>query len=148
MAEKIKAIIFDWAGILYEKNKGLFSYSEDVLRELKPKYKLAVISKTVSNSVEERLKQIDGVKHYFDFIIADVDKTPEHYTKCMKKLNVKPEDTLVVDDRTLRGIQIGNKLGCKTAWIEKGEYSNEIPNEETENPHYTIKSIEDLLTIF
>src|SRR3989344_2094563 len=98
--EKIKAIIFDWAGILYEKNKGLFSYSEDVLRELKPKYKLAVISKTVSNSVEERLKQIDGVKHYFDFIIADVDKTPEHYTKCMKKLNVKPEDTLVVDDRT------------------------------------------------
>ena len=145
--EKIKAIIFDWAGTLYEKNKGLFSYSEDVLQELKPKYKLAVISKAVSNSVEERLKQINGVKHYFDFIIADVDKTPEHYIKCMKKLRVKPKNTLIVDDRTLRGIKIGNKLGCKTAWIQEGEYSNEIPNKETGNPYYTIKSIEDLLTI-
>ena len=146
--KKIKAIIFDWAGTLYEKNKGLFPYSENVLQELKPKYKLAVISKAVSNSVEERLNQINGIKHYFNFIIAEIDKTPEHYTKCMRKLKVKPEETLVVDDRTLRGIQIGNKLGCKTAWIEKGEYSNELPTEETGNPYYTIKSIEDLLTIF
>ena len=68
MAEKIKAIIFDWAGTLYEKNKGLFPYSENVLQELKPKYKLAVISKAVSNSVEERLNQINGIKHYFNFI--------------------------------------------------------------------------------
>jgi len=148
MAEEIKAIIFDWAGTLYEKDKGLFPYSEEVLQELKPKYKLAVISKAVSNSVEERLKQINGISKYFEVIIADIDKTPEHYIQCMKKLKVKPENTLIVDDRTLRGIKIGNKLGCKTAWIEKGEYSNELPNDETGNPYYTIKSIEDLLTIF
>lgn len=143
----IEAIIFDWAGTLYEKGKGLFPYSERVLRELKPKYKLAVISKAVSDSVETRLKQIGKIGHYFNVIIADNDKTSEQYIECMNKLNVRPENTLVVDDRTLRGIKIGNKLGCKTVWIQKGEYSNETPNKEIGQPTYTINSVEDLLTI-
>ena len=142
----IKAIIFDWAGTLYEKNKGLFPYSEKVLRELKPKYKLAVISKAVSDNVETRLKQINKISKYFEVIIVDVDKTPEHYIRCMKKLNIKPENTLIVDDRTLRGIQIGNKLECKTAWIQEGEYANELPNRETGQPTKVIKSVKDLLT--
>ena len=142
----IEAIIFDWVGTLYEKNKGLFPYSEKVLRELKQKYKLAVISKAVSDSVDSRLNQINEIKKYFDVIIADVDKNDKQYIECMRKLNVKPENTLVVDDRTLRGIKIGNKLGCQTYWIKNGEYANETPNEETGQPTKIIKSIEDLLT--
>ena len=143
----IEAIIFDWTGTLYERNKGLFSYSKEVLQELKLKYKLAVISKVVSSSVEERLKQINSISKYFEVIIADTDKTPEHYIKCMKKLKVKPENTLVVDDRTLRGIKIGNKLGCLTYWVKNGEYANEIPNKKTGQPTKIIKSVKDLLTI-
>ncbi len=143
----IKAIIFDWVGTLYEKNKGLFSYTKKVLQKLKSKYKLAIISKAGSDSVEIRLKQINKIKHYFDVIIVDRDKIKEQYLDCMKKLNVKPENTLVVDDRMLRGIIIGNKLGCKTAWIKRGKYSHEIPNEKTGEPAYKINSVEDLLKI-
>ena len=143
----IEAIIFDWAGTLYKKNKGLFPYSEKVLRNLSSKYKLAVISKAVFDNVETRLKQINEIGNYFDVIIADVDKTKEQYVECMKKMNVKPENTLIVDDRTLRGIQIGNKLGCQTYWIQNGEYSHEIPNKETGQPTKIIKSVEDLLKI-
>lgn len=145
---KIDAIIFDWAGTLYEKNKGLFPYSERVLRKLYNKnYKLAVISKAVSDSVETRLKQINEIRQYLDVIIADVDKTPKQYLDCMEELNVKPKNTLIVDDRTLRGIKIGNKLGCQTYWIKNGEYSNETPNKKTGKPTKTISSVEDLLTI-
>src|SRR3990167_3881507 len=108
----IKAIIFDWVGTLYHfGGKGLYPYSERVLKELHPKYKLAVISKAVSDTVNIRLKQINEIQKYFDVIIADVDKTAEQYVECMKKLDVKSEETLVVDDRVFRGIKIGNKLG-------------------------------------
>jgi len=143
----IEAIIFDWIGTLYERGKGLFFYSERVLKELKPKYKLAVISKTVSDNIETRLKQINEIRHYFDIIIADTEKTAEQYIECIQKLKVKPKNTLVVDDRTNRGIQIGNRLGCQTAWIQEGEYAHETPNEETGEPTYRIKSIENLLEI-
>lgn len=62
-------------------------------------------------------------------------------------MGVKPENTLVVDDRTVRGIQIGNHLGCQTAWIQSGQYSGETPNSETGEPTYRINSVEDLLKI-
>ena len=143
----IEAIIFDWIGTLYERGRGLFPCSEQILERLHKKYKLAVISKTVSDNIETRLKQINEIRHYFDIIIADTEKTAEQYIECIQKLKVKPKNTLVVDDRTNRGIQIGNRLGCQTAWIQEGEYAHETPNEETGEPTYRIKSIENLLEI-
>lgn len=126
--EKVEAIIFDWVGTLYQfGGTGLFPYSERILQELQPHYRLAVISKAVSANVENRLKQIAEIKKYFEVIIADVDKTPEQFKLCMEKMGVKPEKTLIVDDRTVRGIQIGNDLGCQTAWIQRGQYANEYP---------------------
>ena len=118
----IEAIIFDWVGTLYQfGGKGLFPYSERVLRELHPRYKLAVI--------------------------VDADKSPEQFIECMRRLNVRPENTLVVDDRIVRGIQIGNALGCKTALVRNGKYANKIPTKKKGKPTYKIKSVEDLLTI-
>ena len=143
----LESIIFDWVGTLYEKGKGLFPYSERVLKELHQKYKLAVISKAVSDNVETRLKQIKGLEKYLRVIIADIDKTPKQFIECMKKLEVKPENTLVVDDKIDRGIMIGNRLGCQTYWIKNGEYAHEIPNEETGQPTKIINSVEDLLEI-
>ena len=143
----IKAIIFDWVGTLYQfGGNGLFPYSERVLKELRPKYKLAVISKAVSDNVDNRLSQINAIKKYLDFIVADVNKTSEQFIACMKKLEVKPRET-VVDDRMDRGIQIGNQLGCITYWIKDGKYSDILPNEETGQPTKIINSVEDLLTI-
>jgi len=55
----IEAIIFDWIGTLYQfGGKGLFPYSERVLQELRSRYKLAAISKAVSNNVDNRLRQM------------------------------------------------------------------------------------------
>ena len=144
----IEAIIFDWIGTLYPfGGKGLFPYSEKILEKLHKKYKLAVISKATSDNVETRMKQIHSIKKYFDVIIVDVDKTAEQYIECMKKLSVKQENTLVVGDRTLREIQIGNQLGCKTYWIRNGRYAHEVPTKETGKPTKIINSVEDLLTI-
>ena len=146
--ENIEAIIFDWVGTLYRfGGKGLFPYSENVLRELHKKYKLAVISKAVSEDTVRRARQIYAIEKYFAFTAIGEDKTPEQFISCMRMLNVKPENTLVVDDRVNRGIQIGNALGCKTAWIRHGKYSNITPDQKTGEPNYKINSIEYLLKI-
>jgi len=62
-------------------------------------------------------------------------------------MEMTPATTAIVDDRTVRGIQIGNQLGCRTYWIQTGEYAHEMPNEETGEPTARINSIEDLLEL-
>ena len=148
MGLNIDAIIFDWKGTLNQfGNRGLFDYSEEVLKTLSKKYKLAVISKAVPEEINERLEDVNRMKKYFDLVIVDTKKTSSQFSDCIKKLCVNPEDTLVVDDRMDRGIKIGNELGCKTAWIEEGKYSNIKPDKKTGEPTYKIKSVEGLLTI-
>jgi len=148
MNENIEAIIFDWIGTLYHfDKKELFPYSKEVLSKLQPEYKLAVISKAVSDSIENRKKQIYEIGNFFDVIIVDFDKTETHYKACMAKLGVSPKNTIIVDDRIDRGIQIGNVLGCQTYWINNGKYSHILPNEKTGQPTKIINSVEDLLKI-
>ena len=144
----IKAIIFDWVGTLYQfRRKGLFPYSEMVLRKLYPKYKLAVISNALPEDLERRSEQIKEIKKYFDVAIVDTGKTQEQFMECMRKLGVKPENTLVVGDNTIREIKIGNQLGCQTYWIKNGKHADEIPNEKTGQPTRIINSVEELLNI-
>ncbi len=144
----IKGIIFDWVGTLYQfDNKGLFSYSEKVLAHLQQKYKLAVISMATPENLRMRRRQIKGVERYFKYVQVGLEKTNINYMDCMDALYTFPISTLVVDDRTIRGIKIGNDLGCKTAWIRNGKYANEAPNKETGRPTYIIDSVEDLLDI-
>lgn len=149
--EKIKgieAIIFDWIGTLSQfGGKGLFPYSEEVLRKLRPKYSLAVISKAFPGDIGERQYQINEIRQYFEFTLVDAEKDPEDFIYCMEKLKVLPANTLVVDDRMDRGIKIGNDLGCVTAWIQQGKHKNILPSKETGKPDYKINSVEDLLSI-
>lgn len=145
----IGVIIFDWIGVLSAGSKGgIFPYSQRVLQELKPKYKLGLVSLAGFGN-ERRVKDIEesGLKRYFDSIVVDTTKKPEHYTQCMNELESYPESTLIVDDRTVRGIQIGNKLGCKTCWVMYEKYLHETPNEETGEPTYRIKSIENIFEV-
>ncbi len=143
----IEGVIFDWIETLaINSEDGLFHYSEDVVKKLSSKYKLSLIS-IAGFGVEKRKQEIEksGLTKYFEHIIVDTIKTEEQYRDCMKCMKTTPEKTLVVDDRTLRGIKIGNKLGCQTYWIKNGKYAHELPNEETGQPTRIINSVEDLL---
>lgn len=143
----IKAIIFDWTGTLYERHKGLFSFTKEVLDMLKPRFKLGLVSK--SRNVETRKEQIDnsGIKHYFDSVFVVYDKNPDNFKKCIDELGIEPNQTMIVGDRATRDIEPGKKLGCKTVWIQIGDRSYDSPNSETGEPDYQIDSIKELLNI-
>ncbi len=140
----IKAIIFDWNGTLYNRDV-IFPFTKEILDYLSSKYKLILISKAKPN-VEERknlIKSLD-LEEYFENIIVKPDKFAEDYADCIKSLNLKPEEVAIVDDRTVMGIKIGNRLGCRTIWITEGKFSNELANEETGQPDDKIRSIKEL----
>ncbi|MFC1682518.1 HAD family hydrolase [Nanoarchaeota archaeon] len=144
----VRGIIFDWVGTLYERDKGLFPFSEGILRGLKPRYKLGLVSKAgngVANRVEE-LKST-GIVGYFDSVVVDTDKGERQFTQCMNEMGTIPENTIVVGDRASREIQTGNQLGCETYWIQVGDRSSDSPNEETGQATKVIDSIEDLLEV-
>jgi HAD superfamily hydrolase (TIGR01509 family) len=149
MTQKIEAIIFDWVETLSEGSRSLYPYSKNVLEELRSRgYKLGLIS-LAGHGNAKRSEDIKatGIEPYLDSVIIDTVKTPEIYLRCIKELGATPETTAVVDDRTLRGIKIGNQIGCQTFWVMSKKYLHEAPNEETGEPTYRINSVEDLLRI-
>lgn len=64
----------------------------------------------------------------------------------MRELKVSPGETGIIDDQ-MRKIRIGIELGCKTYWIQKGDFEKEMPTVETDEPTKRIDSIEDLLEV-
>ncbi len=140
-----KAIIFDWIGTLYEREKGLFPDSRRVLDNLQGRYRLALVSKR--RDPEQGLEEVrnEGIAKYFNYILIARRKTLAEFKKCIRQLSLKPEEIIVVGDRTIREIRIGNQLGCITYWINKGEHAEELPTRKTGQPDSTISSISDLL---
>ena len=141
----VEAIVFDWIGTLYERNRGLFTYSESILKKLKQKYKLGLVTKA-GDGIEIRRNEIEasGVLSYFDSVIIDILKTEKQFLECIKEMKTIPKETAIVGDRMSREIKAGNLLGCKTFWIQQGDRSFDKPTEETGQPNYTINSIKDL----
>lgn len=70
---------------------------------------------SLANS-EKRYEEIrdSGVMHYFSAIKISRTKRIQDYEDFLEERGLKPEQIAIVDDRTIRGIQAGNILGCET----------------------------------
>ncbi|MBI3033090.1 HAD hydrolase-like protein [Candidatus Woesearchaeota archaeon] len=147
----IKAIIFDWGRTLYDNdNNCLFNEAKPVLDYLFKKYILCIVSLGKNgHDIQQRQDIIDheNLRNHFVFIMFDHVGKDHLYEATLRKLKLKPEEMVIVDDRTVRGIAWGNKHQCKTVWLKKGKFSHEEPNEETGKPGYIIHSLSQLLEI-
>ena len=54
----MKVIIFDWTGVLYERHKGLFDFTKEVLDELKTKYNTRVMPIKTDLSSKQSIKNL------------------------------------------------------------------------------------------
>ena len=151
---KIKAIIFDWGRTLFNsETKEEYPEAKKVLQECKNRgYRLALASLVSIHSnadLPERQKQIQTspLRIFFDIAsVTEVDKD-KILDEIVKNLNYDRKDIMIVDDRTVRGIRYGNTHGHPTVWLRKGKFSNELPNNETGEPTFTINSLLELLDI-
>lgn len=112
----IKAVIFDFFGVLEQEWLPNYPLLDFIKRELKPKYKLAIISNAVGDFAYE-IMSADQLGMFDEIVIsykAGVAKPhPDIYDIALKSLQVKPQETIFVDD-TESFCQAARALGMKT----------------------------------
>jgi len=80
---------------LLEKPIELLDGIEDVLQQLKGKYRLVVATKGDLLDQERKLKK-SGIEHYFHHIEIMSDKQEKDYSKLIKHLDIKPSEFLML----------------------------------------------------
>src|SRR5437016_4629208 len=123
-----KLIIFDWGRTLYDnKHRRLFPETTSILKKLGRRYLLAVVSLAGRNNIQRRVEFIlrKKINRYFRLILFDIKDKDLLYDSVIKALRVRSINTIVVDDRIIRGIKWGNRHGAKTIWLKRGKFSNE-----------------------
>jgi HAD superfamily hydrolase (TIGR01662 family) len=140
---------------LWEGTLKKLPYLDEVMTELKKKgYKLGIITNTVTSREEHvrtALRKID-VEKYFDVIITSVDVEHEKpderiFMTALRKLNVKPKDTVMVGNRISADIVGGNRMDMKTILFKWNKrYPEKITSSE-EQPTRTINSFKELLLV-
>ena len=140
--------------IIFDFNRTLFNPEENkldekailVLTELKKRgHKLILVGK----GGYERKKLISGlgIESFFDFIDIREEKSPEQFEQAIKKFIGNKQAIYSIGDRVKKEIKFSNQLGLNTIWLKKGKFENELPENESEKPNYTITNILDVLEI-
>jgi len=86
-------------------------------------YKLALVSGSTKTQININLNHL-GIKTFFDVIISadDITKSkpnPQGYLLAAEKLQVKPEECVVLEDATV-GIEAGKNAGMKVIGVQNG----------------------------
>ena len=119
--------------MILNKCKPLFNHQYAISKLRSEGYKMAVCSNSIRKSVEVMIEQA-GLNQYFDFYVSneDVEKgkpDPEMYNLAMNKMNLKPEQCLILED---------NENGIKAA-VESGGHLLKI-GEVTDVTYLAIKN--------
>lgn len=102
------------------KNEKLITYPnvKNVLHKLGKKYKLAILSDAPAIQAWSRLVEMN-LENYFDAVITyenthKYKPHPKPFMAIAKKLNVKPEECVMVGDNLLRDVKGAKAVGMTT----------------------------------
>jgi len=158
----IKAIFFDLGDtIIKEKDLSipLVDYSpiekipgiEELLKTLKSRYKMGIISNTISARAKEvwdALKEL-GLDGYFDLVLTSVDVGYEKpdlriFREALSHFSVSPQEAVMIGDRIKTDILGANRVGMKTIlhkWHNRYPETIASPQEE---PTFRVKSLKEI----
>lgn len=117
------------------------------LQELRKKYKLGILSDAPKIQVWVRLFSM-GIQDHFDIILSfdDTKVKKLHSDKpfliAAKKLNLKPEEIVMIGDSIKIDLNRAKKLKMKTVFAKYGEFKK-----ERGKPDHVINDITELLKI-
>ncbi len=149
----MKAIIFDLGNTLMDQDsKELFPYAVEILEELGKKYKLGLITNTMSSTkyeeISDYLKSV-GIHKYFEHIIVSGDHgfhkpTMRIFEMMCEALDVKPDDCIMIGNTISTDIFGGNRIGMETVLIQPEEGYRKS---SWEYPDHTITTLKELVEI-
>jgi len=127
----------------------------EVVKKLKKKYKVAILSNNVQEWVNNVLKNYK-IEKLFDAVIVSSKvgaRKPDAviYFKALKKLSVKPEESIFVADELSEDLVAATGLGMKTIWLKTKEIGWWRENDEKVlkiyKPDATIKNLREITSI-
>jgi len=143
-----KMIIFDYGRTLYRETDDFFPDAIPVVRTLAEKYRLSIVSVSPVDEEETRIEALreKGILDHFEEIVftASGDAKSKEYEALLRKVDLKANEVVVVDDYIIRGIAWGNAAGATTVWFQNGKFADLVPNDETSDPDFTIHSLSEL----
>jgi putative hydrolase of the HAD superfamily len=124
-----------------------FPQVEEVLRELKGRYRLAIVSDAQSAYALPELRAA-GLHEYFDAIIISGDygyrkPDPRLFQAALDRLTVAPDQAIFVGDDRYRDVFGAQQLGMKTVWLCNHRVGGSHPNDA--EPDYVIYQFGELL---
>lgn len=146
-----KLIVFDWGWTLWNPDKNsLMEGTLEVLEFAKDRgYKIAIACLASDGDVDRRIKLMEetGVSKYCDSIkISKVMDKDVLIDDLLGEFRVYPEETIVVDDRTVRGVLWAVNKGAIAVWFQNGKHREELPPKGKE-PDHIIHSLSELKDI-
>ena len=144
-----KMIIFDYGRTLYDRETDdFFPDAIPVVKTLAEKYRLSIVSVSPADEEEARieaLREQDILDHFEKVVFtASGDAKSKEYEALLRKVDLKANEVVVVDDYIIRGIAWGNAAGATTVWFQNGKFAACTPNDETGDPDFTIHSLSEL----
>jgi HAD superfamily hydrolase (TIGR01509 family) len=102
------------------KKQKLYPGVKNILKNLKKKYKLALVTSTLSKLTENVLNHF-SIKKFFDVVIdgemiKNPKPAPDAVLLACKKLKIKPGEAVYVGDN-FQDVKAGKKAGCSTIAI-------------------------------
>ena len=106
----------------------LYPCVEEVLRTLSERYKVALLSNTMSDTPRIILQRT-GLADYFDLIVCSSDlgirkPNPKIFRHVLEKLGVRPEEAIHVGDSIEADMEGASRAGIKAIWIRGQEASS------------------------
>ncbi len=114
----------------------------ELMKELSKEYRLCVASSAAYENVKLITRLLE-VNEYLEFFISgddvkDTKPSPEIYLKAAKKLKLKPEECVVIEDADL-GVQAATSAGMRCIAV-----TNTLPAEKLKNADLIIESLKQV----
>ncbi|MCY4779023.1 HAD family hydrolase [Sphingobacterium sp. UT-1RO-CII-1] len=124
--------------------------SKPILENLNTKYPIVMVSNFYGN-LTAVLRDFEIDHHFSDIVESAVvgirKPAPAIYALGVKKINLKPENCLVIGDSYAKDMIPAKQCGCQTLWL-KGEGWNDeenINNEHADRIFYDINDLEAII---
>lgn len=121
--------------------------AEDLVRRLKKKYRLALVTQGDPKVQQQKVKSI-GLQDHFEKIYyvnsAAGEIKKNSFQSILTDFRVSPDELLSIGNRRSTDIKWAKILGAHTCLFNYGEHRHEEASSEDEIPEFEIDRLEDL----
>jgi len=138
-----------WKTLL--KNMELRQGVLNVLKFLQKKdIKIAIVSDLTTHIQLRKLEKLK-ISKYIDVLVTSEEAGSEKphpimFLLALNKLNMKPEEVVMVGDNTVNDVEGANSVGIDTVFLKKGTLAKDY-KEDYRKPNHTITNIAEVLKI-